>query len=85
MFRVAGAHEEGGEILYSVSTKQFEGANGSVQKLKGVKVEWVPQPSGPPKMQELAGSEFELPADLVCLAMGFTGPGKEPALREIGD
>ncbi len=84
IFRVAGAHEEGGEILYSVSTKQFEGENGVVKKLKGVKVEWIPQPSGPPKMQEVAGSEFELPADLVFLAMGFTGPEKNPLFEKMG-
>ena len=71
VLRVDGAHEEGGEILYSVSTKEFTGENGVVKKLKGVKIEWVPQPGGPPKMQEIAGSEFELPADLVLLAMGY--------------
>jgi len=84
VFRVAGAHEEGGEILYSVSTKEFTGENGVVKKLKGVKVEWVPQPSGPPKMQEVPGSEFEIPADLVLLAMGFLGPEKNPLFEKLG-
>lgn len=84
ILRVAPAHEEGGEIIYSVSTKEFVGENGKVKKLKGVKVEWIPQPSGPPKLQEVAGSEFELPADLVFLAMGFTGPEKNPLFEKLG-
>ena len=84
ILRVAGAHEEGGEILYSVSTKEFTGENGTVKKLKGVKIEWAPQPAGPPKMQEIAGSEFELPADLVLLAMGFLGPEKNPLFEKLG-
>ena len=84
IFRVAGAHEEGGEILYSVSTKEFVGENGVVKKLKGVKVEWEPQPAGPPKMKEVPGSEFEIPADLVLLAMGFLGPEKNPLFEKLG-
>ena len=84
ILRVAPAHEEGGEILYSVSTKQFLAENGVLRKLKAVRVEWVPQPQGPPKMQEVAGGEFELPADLVFLAMGFTGPEKNPLFEKLG-
>ena len=84
ILRVAGAHEEGGEILYSVTAKQFLGENGAVKKLQGVKVEWIPQPAGPPKMQEVPGSEFELPADLVLLAMGFLGPEKNPLFEKLG-
>ena len=84
ILRVAGAHEEGGEILYSVTAKEFTGENGAVKKLKGIKVEWIPQPAGPPKMQEIAGSEFELPADLVLLAMGFLGPEKNPLFEKLG-
>jgi glutamate synthase (NADPH/NADH) small chain len=84
VFRVAGAHEEGGEILYSVSTKEFTGENGVVKKLKGIKVEWIPQPAGPPKMQEVPGSDFEIPADLVFLAMGFLGPEKNPLFEKMG-
>jgi glutamate synthase (NADPH/NADH) small chain len=84
ILRVAPAHEEGGEILYSVSTKQFLGENGVLKKLQLVKVEWIPQPAGPPKLQEVAGSEIELPADLVLLAMGFLGPEKNPLFEKLG-
>jgi glutamate synthase (NADPH/NADH) small chain len=84
ILRVVPAHEEGGEILYSVSTRQFVSENGVLKKLKAVKVEWLPQPQGPPKMQEVAGGEFEIPADLVFLAMGFTGPEKNPLFEKLG-
>jgi glutamate synthase (NADPH/NADH) small chain len=84
ILRVAPAHEEGGEILYSVSTKQFLGENGILKKLQIIKVEWIPQPAGPPKLQEIEGSEFEIPADLVFLAMGFTGPEKNPLFEKLG-
>ena len=84
IFRVAPAHEEGGEVLYSVSTKQFIGDKGQVSKLQGVKVDWTFQPGAPPKMQEVPGSEFELPADLVLLAMGFLGPEKNPLFEKLG-
>lgn len=84
ILRVAPAHEEGGEIIYSVSTKKFTGENGVVKKLHGVKVEWLRQPSGQFKMEEVPGSEFELNADLVLLAMGFLGPEKNPLFEKLG-
>lgn len=84
ILRIAPAHEEGGEVIYSVSTKKFTGENGVVKKLHGVQVEWVPQPAGPPKMQDIPGTEFELDADLVLLAMGFLGPEKNPLFEKLG-
>lgn len=84
ILRVAPAHEEGGEIIYSVSTKKFTGENGVVKKLHGGKVDWVREPSGQFKMQEVPGSEFELNADLVLLAMGFLGPEKNPLFEKLG-
>jgi glutamate synthase (NADPH/NADH) small chain len=84
VFRTAPAHDEGGERLFSVMTKKMTGENGILKKLHAVKLEWIPQPAGPPKMQEVAGSEFEIPADLVFLAMGFTGPEKNPLFEKLG-
>ena len=84
VLRVAPAHEEGGEIIYSVSTKQFTGENGAVKKLHGIKLNWVPQPAGPPKMEEVPGSEFVIDAELVLLAMGFLGPEKNPLFEKLG-
>jgi glutamate synthase (NADPH/NADH) small chain len=74
IFRVSTAHEEGGERLYSVSTQKFTGdANGTVKTLHAVKVEMVRRDDRV-SFEPVAGSEFEIPADLVLLAMGFTGP-----------
>ena len=71
IFRTAGAHEEGVERMYSIQVKGFEGEGGRVKSLKAAKLDWS---SGKP--QEVPGSEFSLPAGLVTLAMGFTGPEK---------
>ncbi|MBN4666810.1 glutamate synthase subunit beta [Pandoraea nosoerga] len=67
--RTSSSHEEGCERDWSVATKRFEGKNGKVEKLIAVRLEWKDG-----KMQEIAGSEFELKADLVLLAMGFVSP-----------
>jgi len=74
VFRVSTAHEEGGDRLYSVSTQKFTGdAKGNVTTLHAVKVEMVKK-DGRVSFEPVPGSEFEIPADLVLLAMGFTGP-----------
>jgi glutamate synthase (NADPH/NADH) small chain len=74
IFRVSAAHEEGGERVYSVSTERFSGtADGRVAALHGVKVARV-ETDGRPTFQRIPGSEFSMDADLVLLAMGFTGP-----------
>jgi glutamate synthase (NADPH) small chain len=74
IFRISGAHEEGGERLYSVSTTEFVGdAEGRVQGLRGVSV--VPaQENGRMVFKNVPGSDFSLECGLVLLAMGFTGP-----------
>ena len=90
IFRVSGAHEEGGERLYAVSTQRFSGENGQVQRLHAVQIEMVKDPStalgagGRVKFTPVPGSDFELPADLVLLAMGFTGPEKSALLDDFG-
>jgi glutamate synthase (NADPH/NADH) small chain len=67
--RTSSSHEEGAERDWSVATKAFKGVNGRVKALRAVRLEWKDgQPS------EITGSEFEMPADLVLLAMGFVSP-----------
>jgi glutamate synthase (NADPH/NADH) small chain len=61
-----------------VATKEFIGKDGKVEKLKAVRVEWKDG-----KMQEVAGSEFEMKADLVLLAMGFLGPERKGLLTQF--
>jgi glutamate synthase (NADPH/NADH) small chain len=85
VFRVSTAHEEGGERLYAVSTQRFSGdADGHVRRLHAIQVEdRRGEPSGPP-FAPVPGTEFEIPADLVLLAMGFTGPTKSALLQDLG-
>ncbi|MBI4537297.1 MAG: glutamate synthase subunit beta [candidate division NC10 bacterium] len=84
IFRVSSAHEEGGERDYCISTQRFSGEGGTVKKLHGVRVEFAPGPGGRPAMREVPGSEFELEADLVLLAMGFLGPERNTILAQLG-
>jgi glutamate synthase (NADPH/NADH) small chain len=67
--RTSSSHEEGCTRDFAVSTKEFIGQDGHLTALKLVRVEWI---NG--KMTEIQGSEFELKADAVFLAMGFTNP-----------
>ena len=59
---------------WSVLTTRALGANGKVEELECVRVDWVDDGSGRPQMKRVEGSEFRLKADLVLLAMGFIGP-----------
>jgi glutamate synthase (NADPH/NADH) small chain len=67
--RTSSSHEEGCDRDWAVVTKRFEGENGQVKKLIAARVEWKDG-----RMQEIPGSEFEMQADLVLLAMGFVSP-----------
>ena len=82
--RTSSSQEEGCGRDWSVVTKRFSGQNGKVEKLHAVRVEWVPNETGGTKIQEIAGSEFELKADLVLLAMGYLHPVHEGMLKELG-
>jgi glutamate synthase (NADPH) small chain len=76
--RTSSSHEEGCDRDWSVATKKFVGSNGKVEKLVAVKVEWKDG-----KMQEIPGSEFDMRADLVLLAMGFMGPAQQGLLEQF--
>ena len=67
--RTSSSHEEGVSRDWSVATKEFRGRNGKVEALRAVRLEWK---DGKP--HEVPGSEFEMPAELVLLAMGFVSP-----------
>ena len=83
--RTSSSQEEGCERQWSILTKKFSAdAQGNVRKLHGVQLQWVKGDNGQMKMQELPGSEFELPADLVLLALGFLGPEKEGLIEQLG-
>jgi len=82
--RTSSSHEEGCDRDWSVTTKRFEGRDGKVEKLIAARVEWHRDGNGPPKMVEIPGSEFEIPADLVLFAMGFVGPAHAGLLEQFG-
>jgi glutamate synthase (NADPH/NADH) small chain len=77
--RTSSSHEEGCNRDWAIATKRLEGANGKVERLIAVRVEWKDG-----KMQEIADTEFEIPADLVLLAMGFLGPVQKGLLEQFG-
>jgi glutamate synthase (NADPH/NADH) small chain len=72
--RSSSSHEEGCQRDWAVATKRFEGNDGKVEKLIAARVAWQREPNGQMVMREVPGSEFEMKADLVLLAMGFLGP-----------
>ena len=77
--RTSSSHEEGCERDWAVATKAFIGESGKVKKLKAVRVEWKDG-----KMVEMPGTEFDMKADLVLLAMGFLGPVAPGLLEQFG-
>jgi glutamate synthase (NADPH/NADH) small chain len=84
VFRTSAAHEEGGERVFAVSTERFVGdARGRVRALQAVNVE-ARRAGGGFQFERVPGSEFELEADLVLLAMGFVGPERGSLLSQLG-
>jgi glutamate synthase (NADPH) small chain len=74
--RTSSSHEEGADRDFAVNTVKFSGVNGLVKKLHCVKVD--------SRFQPIPGTEFELKADLVLLAMGFVSPIPEGMITELG-
>ncbi len=74
--RTSSSQEEGCDRDWSVLTKKALGANGHIEALECVRVEWKKDASGRNQMVEVPNSAIRLKADLVLLAMGFTGPHK---------
>ncbi|MCC7123201.1 MAG: glutamate synthase subunit beta, partial [Acidobacteria bacterium] len=82
IFRTSSAHEEGGERVYAAETTAFSG-NGRVEALVGRQVARVMR-DGRAAFEPVPGTDFEMKADLVLLAMGFTGPEKSRLLDDLG-
>ena len=83
-FRTSSSQEEGCERDWSVQTKRAIGENGKITGLECVRVEWKLGDGGQMNLVEVPGSEFVLKADLVLLAMGFTGPRKQVLVEQSG-
>jgi glutamate synthase (NADPH/NADH) small chain len=73
--RTSSSHEEGVERDFAVMTAKFTGENGAVKKLHCIRVD--------AKMKPIPGSEFEIAADLVLLAMGFVHPVHEGLIKSL--
>ena len=80
--RTSSSHVEGCERYWSIMAKEFLGKNGKVQRLRTVNVEFVQGANGRMRPEEIAGTEYEWPADLVLLAMGFAGPDTSGPVSE---
>jgi glutamate synthase (NADPH/NADH) small chain len=83
ILRTSTSHEEGVKRDWSINTKFFEGADGVVQKLHGVRLNWK-NDNGRMLMEEIPGSEFVLDCDLVLLALGFLGPEPDGVIAGLG-
>src|SRR5207249_3435500 len=85
IFRSSSSHEEGGGRDWGILTKKFSGEDGAVKKIHMVRLEWKEGDNGTgAKMIEISGSDFEMDADLVLLALGFLGAEKETMLKQLG-
>jgi glutamate synthase (NADPH/NADH) small chain len=82
--RTSSSQDEGAVRDWSVATRSIEGADGKVTAINCVRVDWQQNDNGQWQMTEIPGSEFQLKADLVLLAMGFIHPVHEGMLKELG-
>ena len=83
ILRTTHAHKEGGTRKWSVTTTRFEGSKGKVKKLHCSEVKWEKTEERYIPV-EIPGTEFEIDADLIILAMGFTGAGNRKLINDFG-
>ncbi len=83
ILRTSSSHEEGCRRTWSVATRDFVGEEGAVKKVRCAKVKWIDE-NGACRPQDVSGSEFEIAADLVLLAMGFVHPEHGPLIGDMG-
>ena len=83
LLKTSTSHEEGGQRDWSVLTKKFTGKSGAVTKLSCVRVKFEKDVKGCSNIQEIAGSQFEIEADLVILCLGFLHPEKKGLIEEL--
>ena len=85
ILRKSSSQEENGILDYNILTTHFSGENGKLNKLHAVRIKWgAPDETGRPAMEEIEGSEFEIEADLVLLALGFLHPEPDGMLAQLG-
>jgi glutamate synthase (NADPH/NADH) small chain len=86
VYKVTSSHEEGSERMFNILTREFGAGKGGnrVKRLSAVRVEWEKSNNGRHNMVEVPGSEFELKADLVLLALGFLHVEQDGLVSELG-
>jgi glutamate synthase (NADPH/NADH) small chain len=83
VLKTSSSHLEGGQRLWSINTKAFNGKDGKLDSILSCRVDWAAK-DGKWSMTEIPGSEFEIGADLVLLAMGFTHVVQEGIVKDLG-
>jgi glutamate synthase (NADPH) small chain len=84
LFTTTTSHEEGGERHFSILTEEFLGENGRLKALRTVNARFVAGADGRPTIEKLPGSEKTWPADLVLLAIGYSGPEQDGIIGQLG-
>jgi glutamate synthase (NADPH/NADH) small chain len=83
VLKTSSSHQEGGERLWAVNTKSFNGKDGKVDSMQVCQVEWKNE-QGRFMMSNIPGTDFEIGADLVLLAMGFTHVVQDGVVSDLG-
>ncbi|WP_297459060.1 glutamate synthase subunit beta [Ferrovum sp.] len=83
-FRTSTSQAEGGTRDWSISTQAFTGVEGQVTQLRAVRLEWKADERGQTKPREIPGTAFDIPTDLVLLAMGYLHPVQTGLLEQLG-
>ncbi len=84
LLKTSTSHEEGCERQWAVLSKQFAGENGTVKRIACARAAFEKNAAGKMTVVELPGSDFDVPADLVILAMGFVFPEKKGLIADLG-
>ncbi|MDY7032978.1 MAG: glutamate synthase subunit beta [Thermodesulfobacteriota bacterium] len=84
ILRKSSSHEEGGDRRWSTSTIEFLGQAGHVSQLKCIEVDCEVHSDGRLNFKPKKGTEFQISAQLVLLALGFTGPGRNRIIEDMG-
>ena len=82
--RVSSSHDEGCERDFAVATRGFSGQGGKVGILHAVRLAWKKDERGISRPEEIPGSDFDVPAELVLLAMGYLHPVQKGMLEQLG-
>jgi glutamate synthase (NADPH/NADH) small chain len=82
--RVSSSHDEGCERDFAIATRGLSGEGGKVKTLHAVRLAWKKDERGALRSEEIPGSEFDVPADLVLLAMGYLHPVRAGMLEQLG-